>query len=94
MDLIFNEQLPVIRDTLVASQLALVRHKRHSEKDDKQITEVTDLLDLSKKKVKILEEELEKALQSSQTYEKDLENSKVKFNKLVDLIKDIWQEEV
>lgn len=50
--------------------------------------------DLTKKKVKIMEEELEKALQTSQILEETVQTNRKKFNQLVDLIKDIWSEEV
>jgi len=49
---------------------------------------------LSKKKVHILEEELEKSLETSQMLEEAVQTGRKKFNQLVDLIKDIWQEEV
>ena len=49
---------------------------------------------MSKKKVKILEEELEKSLQTSYMLEETIQANRKKFNQLVDLIKDIWQEEV
>lgn len=55
---------------------------------------MTNAHDLAKKKVHILEEELEKSLQTSQMLEETVQTNRKKFNQLVDLIKDIWLEEV
>lgn len=78
----------------MASHVALLERKKASADEGQQLSEVRKHHDLSKKKVKILEEELEKALQTSQTLEETVQTTRKKFNQLVDLIKDIWHEEV
>ena len=55
-------EFPLLRDTIVASHVKLLEAKKVAEKDQQELSEVKNLHDLSKKKVKILEEELEKSL--------------------------------
>ena len=78
----------------MASHVALLETKKTNENDNQHLNDVKNHHDLSKKKVKILEEELEKSLQTSQVLEDTIQANRKKFNQLVDLIKDIWQEEV
>ena len=49
---------------------------------------------MTKTKIKILEEELEKALQKIQNREETIVADRKKFDRLSDLIKDIWQQEI
>lgn len=91
---IITDEFPLLKDTIVASQVAILQKKKARETDRQDLSKTENLHDLSKKKVKILEEELEKALQTSQMLEESVQSTRKKFNQLVDLIKDIWQEEV
>ena len=49
---------------------------------------------MTKTKIKILEEELEKALQKIQEREETINSDRKKMERLADLIKEIWQQEV
>ena len=49
---------------------------------------------MTKTKIKILEEELEKALQKVQSREETINCERGKMERLADLIKEIWQQEV
>ena len=46
---------------------------------------------MTKTKIKILEEELEKALQKIQEREETINSDRKKMERLADLIKEIWQ---
>ena len=78
----------------MASHVALLQTKKSNQNDNQALSNVRNHHDLGKKKVKILEEELEKSLQTSQILEETIQANRKKFNQLIDLIKDIWQEEV
>lgn len=62
---IITDQFPLLRDTIVASQVAILDRKKETEFDKHDLSKTTHLHDLAKKKVNILEEELEKSLQTS-----------------------------
>lgn len=79
---------------LTASHVALLSNKKQKESSQTEFSSLTNAHDLAKKKVHILEEELEKSLQTSQMLEETVQTNRKKFNQLVDLIKDIWLEEV
>lgn len=74
----------------MASHVAVLEKRKTHEASRQETAEIRHLLDLSKKKAKILEEELEKSLQASQSLEDAVAANKKKFSQLVDLIKDIW----
>lgn len=89
-----RDEIPLMRDTIVASQVALLEQRKTHMTERGDLSTTQHLLDLSKKKVKILEEELEKQLEASQSQDEQLRTTRKKFMQLVDLIKDIWQNEV
>lgn len=60
------------------------------EEDTTELDGVKQLHDMTKTKIKILEEELEKALQKIQNREETIVADRKKFDRLSDLIKDIW----
>ena len=64
------------------------------EEDTTELDGVKQLHDMTKTKIKILEEELEKALQKIQNREETIVADRKKFDRLSDLIKDIWQQEI
>jgi len=91
---VINQEFPRIREALVASQEAIVQEKRKADADHCELASTKKLLDLAKTKVRILEEELDKALRTSQMLEETNQATRKKFVQIVDFIKDIWQEEV
>ena len=64
------------------------------QEDSTELDEVKQLHNMTKTKIKILEEELEKALQKVQSREDTINAERKKMERLADLIKEIWQQEV
>lgn len=64
------------------------------QEDSTELEDVKKLHDMTKTKIKILEEELEKALQKVQSREDTINADRKKMERLADLIKEIWQQEV
>ena len=64
------------------------------QEDSTELEDVKKLHDMTKTKIKILEEELEKALQKVQSREDTVNAERKKMERLADLIKEIWQQEV
>ena len=64
------------------------------QEDSTELEDVKKLHDMTKTKIKILEEELEKALQKVQSREDTINTDRKKMERLADLIKEIWQQEV
>ena len=64
------------------------------QEDSTELDEVKQLHNMIKTKIKILEEELEKALQKVQSREDTINAERKKMERLADLIKEIWQQEV
>ena len=64
------------------------------QEDSTELEDVKKLHDMTKTKIKILEEELEKALQKVQSREDTINTERKKMERLADLIKEIWQQEV
>ena len=61
------------------------------QEDSTELEDVKKLHDMTKTKIKILEEELEKALQKVQSREDTINAERKKMERLADLIKEIWQ---
>ena len=60
------------------------------QEDSTELEDVKKLHDMTKTKIKILEEELEKALQKVQSREDTINTERKKMERLADLIKEIW----
>ena len=60
-----SDELPKLRETILASQGAIINTRICVDQERNEVESTRHLLDLSKKKVRILEEELEKSLETT-----------------------------
>ena len=60
------------------------------QENSTELEDVRQLHNMTKTKIKILEEELEKALQKIQEREETINGDRKKMERLADLIKEIW----
>ena len=86
----FKDELPLLAKTLEQSSGSIQEMLKGKQEDSTELEDVRQLHNMTKTKIKILEEELEKALQKIQEREETINGDRKKMERLADLIKEIW----
>ena len=80
----------MLAKTLEQSSGSIQEMLKGKQENSTELEDVRQLHNMTKTKIKILEEELEKALQKIQEREETINGDRKKMERLADLIKEIW----